>query len=94
MPTTPMPPMPAAEAPRSYAWMIIVAAVVVIVAAAALYWWFMIMPSTVPQEQPEAQAAAATQISADADLVATEINALSTDGLDAELDQIDRELAQ
>jgi flagellar basal body-associated protein FliL len=85
-------PTPVAEPPRSHAWMIIIVAVVVIAAAAAFYWWFMIMPSPVSQEQ--LQAASATQISVDADAVAAEINALSTDGLDAELDQIDRELAQ
>jgi len=90
MSTPTMPPTPAPEPSHSYVWMVLVA-IVIIVAAAALYW-VMIMPPSASQEQ--AGEVTQAQVSAEADLVAAEIEALSTDTLDAELGQIDTELLQ
>lgn len=71
--------------------LIIFIVVIVIIAGAALYWRYGIGGSSAPTDYGQTQ----TQIPQDetAD-VASELQAIQTDGLDAELQDIDKELAQ
>lgn len=74
-------------------WLVLAGIVVVAVLGGAYYYWMMMRPAPQPA-QPSANEQAAAAITAEANIVAQEIDALSTDNLDAELDQIDAELAQ
>jgi len=91
-PAPAQPQMPPQPAPRSSGVWLALVGIAVIVVLGVVYW-IMMQPAPGPT-QPSANEQAAAAITAEANIVAQELDALSTGGLDAELDQIDAELAQ